>query len=210
MTQLQGREEIINMALDWLKEAPIMAFDEGSSRSDFMKRNYDSIRDSSIRTLMPNFAGKYWTVPRHPDPPDARWKYKYTLPTDLIRLSPIRQDGDKRLPRIDYELVGREILTDYDKNPLVIFGWRSVANEAEFNDAFVQMFAMNLALKAAHFITGKASYAEQLRAISRDMRDDVEATERKENPYGNPKQDINDMRALRAFSYGGRGSRRYG
>lgn len=207
MVQLQGKEEIINMALDWLKDAPIMSVEDGTSRADFMKRNYDTIRDSTVRSVKPNFAGHYWMLPRDPDAPTSTYNHQYALPKDMIRLAPLRQNGDKRAPRIPYEVVGNFIHTDASQNPLRVFGWKQVTNEGQFSANFVSLFALNLALKAAHFITGKSSYADRLLAIRDDAASDATMVELQENPYGNPVQDINDMRADRAFAHTGRSTR---
>lgn len=208
MASLVSKEEIANMALDYIKEAPLASFDEGTKRADWFLRNYEQFRRSTlISPLIPwGFATKYWNIPQAPDAPDGPWSYQYKRPADLLRMEPLRIDGNREGSRVPFEIVGNYILTDYNANPLIIKGRANITNAGEFTAQFVDVLALRMAVKLAHFITGKNSLRQELRDSLADVLDVARTIENQENPYRNPTQDRNLTQSVRRFT--ARGARR--
>lgn len=204
MPALLSPEEICNQALDHLKEAPIASVNEGTKRADWFLRNYDQQRRTALVALPWNFARAYWDIPRDPDTPAGPWTYRYRRPADILRMEPLRAAGSKTAERVPYELRRGYILTDYSQNPLTVSGWANVTNTGEFPALFVEVFALRMAVKLSHFITGKASLRQELRNELGDMMDVANRIELKESPYSTPKPDRTAPKQNRVFATYGR------
>lgn len=200
MPALLSQEQICNQALDYLHDAPIASINEGTKRADWFLRNYDQQRRVALTSLPWNFARDYWDIPQDPTVPGGPWKYRYRRPADLLRMEPLREAGNKSGERIPYELRRGYILTDYSENPLPVSGWVNITNPGEFTNLFVEVFAMRMAVKLSHFITGKASLRQELRANLADLLEVANRNELRESPYSTPKPDRNMPSNNRVFA----------
>jgi hypothetical protein len=169
--------DICNMAMDMLREAPISSMDDGTPEADWFKRNYAQTRDAALIKHPWNFAVRRYSLPMSAEVPAFGWRHAYDLATDCLRVLPLRAGGNYEGAMIPHEVelsaagTHRQILTDAVA-PLKVRGIVRVTNEDLFAPTFVEVLAAALALKAAHWITGKQSMVQAMQASLGDaMRD---------------------------------------
>lgn len=151
--------DIWNMALDMLHEAPVSSPSEDTSVRLWFARNFGQTRDSEMRKFAWNFALVRVQLAASVDVPAWRWRYKYDLPGDCLRMMALRQDGALNGTLIPFELEGDAILTDAIA-PLKLRYIKRVTTTGHWDTLFVDVVAAKLAAKMAHWLTGKSSYAQ--------------------------------------------------
>lgn len=151
--------DIWNMALDMLHEAPVSSPSEDTSVRLWFARNFGQTRDSEMRKFAWNFALVRVQLAASVEVPAWRWRYKYELPGDCLRMMALRQDGALNGTLIPYELEGEAILTDAIA-PLKLRYIKRVTTTGLWDTLFVDVVAAKLAAKMAHWLTGKSSYAQ--------------------------------------------------
>ncbi|MCR9238755.1 MAG: hypothetical protein NXI17_18975 [Alphaproteobacteria bacterium] len=151
--------DIWNMALDMLHEAPVSSPSEDTSVRLWFSRNFGQTRDSEMRKFAWNFALVRVQLAASVEVPAWRWRYKYELPGDCLRMMALRQDGALNGTLIPYELEGEAILTDAIA-PLKLRYIKRVTTTGLWDTLFVDVVAAKLAAKMAHWLTGKSSYAQ--------------------------------------------------
>lgn len=157
---------IANMAADILAEPAILSLDDGGPFADFIARQFGYVRDQIMRGHPWHFNRTIVQISVDLESPAFQWKYKYTLPTDYLRLYPLRTVYPNG-PKIPYQLMSGAIYTDQSA-PLYIMYGKRITNAAQFDPLFAALLAARLARLGAHRIPGKASYyadaanAEQL------------------------------------------------
>lgn len=153
--------DIYNMAFDLLDEEVVIDPDDDRAPVRWMKRNFAPVRDAILRRHPWNFAVARASLAAMADAPAFGWCYQYQLPTACLRLLPLTCYGKLNGDPIPHEIEGRRILTDA-KAPLKIRYVERVEDTGRFDPLFTQLFAAELALRAANWITGKQSYAERI------------------------------------------------
>jgi hypothetical protein len=156
MVSSVSQVDICNMALDMLREGPINSLTDDDDRADWFRRNYPQTRDSLLARHPWNFAIKYASLAENTAGPTSQWTYAYDLPADLLRLLPIQKDGHFEGQMIPHEVIGQTIETD-EAPPLRVRYIRRVESEGLFSTVFVDALAAKLAMRSAHWITGKVS-----------------------------------------------------
>lgn len=150
---------IFNMALDLLKEEPILSPTDNRSAVKWMNRNYAPTRDALLRQHPWNCALSRASLPAMSEAPAFGWKYQYQAPSDCLRVLPLADLGMVNGRSTPFSYERRRILTDVSAPLLVRFIGQ--VEEPDMDAMFKQALAATLAGKAANFITGKASYANQ-------------------------------------------------
>jgi hypothetical protein len=150
---------IFNMALDLLKEEPILAPTDNRSAVKWMNRNYVPTRDALLRQHPWNCALSRASLAVMSDAPAFGWTYQYQVPADCLRVLPLADLGKQNGRSTPFEYERRKILTNATA-PLLI-RYIGQIEEPEMDAMFKQSLAATLAGKAANFIAGKASYANQ-------------------------------------------------
>lgn len=158
-----SRTEICNLALDYLDEVSIVDYDDEAESSTvrWFRRNFDKMAASLMRQYTWNFSKARATLPALSTAPAFGYKYAYQIPTDCLRVLPITCRGEDLGALIRYKIEGNNILTD-EPAPLHVRYIRRFDETGLFDELFVDALACSLAQKAAHFITGKTSYAQLL------------------------------------------------
>jgi hypothetical protein len=162
--------DICNMATDMLREAPISSMDDGTPEADWFQRNYAQTRDASLIEHPWNFALRRHALPASSEAPVNDWAYAYDLPTDCLRVLPLRAGGRYEGAMVPFEVelsaagTHRQILTNAAP-PLKVRAIMRVTNEDLFSATFVEVFASALGLKLAHWITGKQSMVQALQSV---------------------------------------------
>ncbi len=157
-----SRTEICNLALDYLDEVQLQSFDDDEGAiPDWFRRNFGKMSDSLLRQYTWNFALARTILPADSVAPPFGYAYAYQIPTDCLRVLPITRNGEDLGDLIRYKIEGDKILTDTPA-PLRVRYIRRLDGTGLYDSLFVDVLACSLAQKAAHLITGKASYAQQL------------------------------------------------
>lgn len=151
--------DICNLALDILKEAPISSIDDQRPVAMWCKRNFAVSRDSLLVRADWNFALKRASLPADLTPPAFGWDLAYTLPSDCLRLIPLTRCGNYEGYPIPHEVESGKILTNATA-PLKIRYVARVEAYASYPAVFIEALAGYMAMKCAHWVTGKQGYQQ--------------------------------------------------
>jgi len=159
--------DIVNLALDVLKEAPITSIDEGRPIAMWCKRNFAVTRDSLLEEADWNFALKRVKLPASVTAPAFGWDYQYTLPADCLRVIALTEGGYPEGSPVPYEVEGNYILTN-QSGPLPVRYVARVENYDAYPATFINALSAKLATRAAHWVTGKSNYVQIAEGLYRD------------------------------------------
>ena len=189
---------IINMALDLLKEEPILSATDDRTAVRWMNRNYQPIRDSLMRLHPWNWAMVRVALAALSTPPAFGWAYQYQLPADCIRVLPLTGSasvygspstgGTLNGPSVKFAIEGRYLLTNAPP-PIQLSYIQSITDETLMDAAFVQALATTLAARAANFITGKGEYAKELKQEAGQLVMQAQMVDALEGTPPDPEQD---------------------
>lgn len=168
MASMLTDTDICNMALDMLEEAPITSIDDASSVARWFKRNFWSKAWALMRKHPWNFALAREIIPTNADTPAFGWSYAYQIPSDALRIIPLTKEGTDSGTPMPHKVEGDQILTDTPP-PLGIRYIKRIDNAGLFDNSFAEALAASLAMSAAHFITGKASYADRMQQAFQNL-----------------------------------------
>lgn len=170
--------DVANMALDHLEEEPLSDLYEDRTVARWMRRNFGPTRDAMLRSYPWNFATRRSQL-HSPARAPFEWSWGYTLPQDVLRIVPLTMDGRADSPPVPFTVEGDTLYTDLG-SPLSVRYICRIENPDLWDPMFTQAFAATLAMKAAHYITGKQSMVATLREIAKDLLQqakDVDAIE---------------------------------
>lgn len=165
MPSALSKTEIANLALDYLDEVPLDDFDSDvGSVARWMQRNFWPVAWGLMRRSPWNFALARISIAEDADAPAFGWDHSYTIPADCLRVLPLTVEGAENGADVAHKIEGQKILTDAT-SPLPVRYIKRIDNTGLFDNNFADVLAAALAQKAAHFITGKQSYAQAMGAI---------------------------------------------
>jgi hypothetical protein len=159
MSTTLAEVDVWNMAIDLLRDAPVSSTADTGSIAKWLSRNYANTRDRCLRRHQWNFAMTRASLSEDPSTPAFGWNHRYAIPSDCVRLLPVRYDGEYEGRLITYELEKGYILTDATA-PLKVRYIARIEDPTSWEPAFADYVAATLASKMAHWLTGKASYAK--------------------------------------------------
>lgn len=160
--------DLANMALDLLDEAPISSLEDQRPIGKWLKRNFAVTRDSVLERANWNFALKRAALPEDSTAPAFGWSYAYSLPGECLRVIPLTHDGTSEGYPVAHEIEDRKIFTNLGGPLRVRYVFRN-ENYGVYPACFQEALAGRLAMKMAHFLTGKSSYVQ----IAQAMYDDA-------------------------------------
>lgn len=188
---------IFNMALDLLKEEPILGPTDSRSAVKWMNRNYALTRDALLRQHPWNCALSRASLAAMSDVPAFGWSYQYQVPSDCLRVLPLADLGKQNGRSTPFAYERRRILTNVSA-PLLL-RYIGQIEEPEMDAMFKQALAATLAGKAGNFITGKASYANQCVQMAKEATMAAQMVDALE---GTPEEsDTDDWAAARFGDY---------
>lgn len=163
--------DICNQALDILKEAEITSL-ENDNRPivRWMKRNFDTSRDSLLSRYDWNFALQRVALAADTVAPAFGWRHAFTVPHDCLRVLPVTACGKSEGSPIRHEVEGLRILTDA-QGPLKVRYVRRTEDYDRYPAAFVEALAAYIAMKCGHWVTGKVSYVQVAQGLYREAID---------------------------------------
>lgn len=181
MGSLQTKIAIWNMALDHLREAPQSSTTDEDPYGKWLQRNYDQQRDYLLGRYLWKFAMARDKISAESAAPSFGWAYQYVMPSDMIRLIPLTQNGTWMGTPVPYELEsnanGDQVVLCDVAGPLPIRFIRRITNEGKFTNDFCEVLGLRLARRMAHWATGKATLVQTLDAMMKETLSDVLQTE---------------------------------
>lgn len=167
--------DIANSALTKLGEARIMALSDNVKAAREINAIFEIRRDALLRSYNWNFATKRTSLPALVDAPAWGYSYAYQIPSDCLRVVQVNDfwlitgfsdflGGPDDEP---FKIEDGKIVTDYSA-PLKIRYLRRVSNSGEFDSAFIEVFAYDLAYECCEAITQSNTKKESLKEGRKD------------------------------------------
>lgn len=164
--------DIYNMALDLLEEEAAVDPQDDRAPVRWLNRNYGPTRDSLLRQHPWNFAICRIALPELQDRPAFGWRHQYQMPADTLRILPLTDSGEFNGRPVPHVIEGLRILTN-EPPSLKARYVRRIENTARFDPIFVELLATTLAMKMAHWMTGKRTLMETLTMMLREINDNA-------------------------------------
>jgi len=155
---------ICSDAMIMLGASVISSFSEGTDEAQVADRLYDDIRDTLIMQYSYSWSVKKVKLARLVDTPINEWKYRYTLPGDILgNPKALFTTGSVgAVPVRDFEIYGADVNTNYES---VWIDYQYRPEPAFFPPYFVNLLKHALAAAFAEPITDqiqKADYYHRL------------------------------------------------
>lgn len=179
------RLTLYNSALDLISEFPLSSVNDESAYARWLNRNYSLTVEAALRTDAWNFACKFAEVQEDPDPPRMRWRKRFGLPPDWVRILQPTRDGFRTGYPIPYAVQGNYLMANETPRK----GIEYVANMQEpgtWDPLFAQLVKAQLAAGMAQRFTAKNSYldrAVQLAQQAKDQASEINAFEGSLPPF---------------------------
>lgn len=159
---------IANMALSNLgNNYFITALNEGTPEADQLNLWYDTALDATLSAYDWNFARKLATLSAHADTaPTTVWAYRYTYPTDCVKVKYLVNPLGKEADPVPYEFMmsdddsEKTIVTDL-ADAEVVYTVR-IVDEDLYTPYFIDALSLMLAAQVAIALTGKKTVKESL------------------------------------------------
>ncbi len=185
MASVNSAVEICNLALDYLKEAPISSIETPQTDTETMlSRWYDHTRKAVLRKHPWNFAIKRAGLARLTSTPAFGYSFQYDLPSDFVRLLSIGTGGEIR----SYELESNKILVNdngYNASSSTVLNIRYIynfTNVSKMDPLFVDVFAIELAMRISYQLTGSDTKIQTLVQMLRDIVPETYSIDGQERP----------------------------
>lgn len=175
MGSQQTKIQIWNMALDVLREQPLSSVDDTQATAKWLGRNYDQQRDFLMERYLWKFALTRAEIAADSQKPAFQWQYRYLLPTDSLRFVPPTVDGEWGGQPIPFEEESGYLMCNVE-GPLRLRYILRTTNEGLFSNGFCECLSLRLALRMAHWLTGKQSMVQQIQSLYDDTLQQVVQT----------------------------------
>lgn len=175
MGSQQTKIGIWNQALDVLREQPLSSVDDNTATARLLARNYNQQRDYLMERYLWKFALTRAQIPADATAPAYGWLYRYLVPTDALRFIPPTYEGDITGTPIPFEEENGYILCDQTA-PLRLRYILRTTNEGLWSNGFCECLSLRLAMRIAHWITGKQSMVQQIQSLYKDTLTEVVQT----------------------------------
>ncbi|CAB5079620.1 hypothetical protein UFOVP143_57 [uncultured Caudovirales phage] len=172
MGSQQTKIGIWNQALDVLREQPLSAITDNTATAKLLARNYDQQRDYLMERYLWKFALTRTSLAADSVAPAFNWTYRYLLPTDSLRFLPPTYDGSMDGQPIPFEEENGYLLTDMPA-PLKLRYILRTTNEGLWSNGFCECLSLRLAMRIAHWLTGKQSMVQQIQGLYKETLAEV-------------------------------------
>lgn len=145
---------ICNLALSRIGGATIQSLTEQSAEALACNIFYDRTRRTVLRSHPWSFATVVVPLAQLSEAEDG-WDYAYEKPSDCLRIIGIPDDnGD--LDKVDFELRGESILTDWEYASLRYI--KDITDTTRFDEQFIEAMSYRLAADLAMPLSQNASF----------------------------------------------------
>lgn len=150
-------EDVANMALGILVEAPIDSLDDDTKAARLLNLHYETTRQSELMKNPWHFAIFRVDQDAETDAPTSdEYAYAYAVPDDALRVLPLTDNGEAGGRRIPFKQEGGLILTNYS-GPRIIRYIGNLTDPGDWDPLFIEALAARLAMKIAMPLTNKPS-----------------------------------------------------
>lgn len=175
--------DICNMALDHLKEDNISSIDPAESKVEVIcARWYDLTRQIVLRKHPWNFSTKRVLLAKLVAAPEFGFAEQYELPSDFVRLVSIGEEYQVR----DYQIEDNKILINhtgsFTADTLALRYIYDFENVPEMDPLFIDLLALELAIRVSYQITGNRSAGQALMQMLKELAPDAYAIDGQERP----------------------------
>jgi hypothetical protein len=167
MGSQQTKIQIWNMALDVLREQPLASVNDTAATAKWLGRNYDQQRDFLMERYLWKFALTRAAIAADSTAPAWQWAYRYLLPTDSLRFVPPTYNGEWGGTPIPFEEESGYLMCNV-AGPLRLRYILRTTNEGLFSNGFCECLSLRLAMRMAHWMTGKQSMVQQIQELYKD------------------------------------------
>lgn len=178
MSKPNSVTDVYNLSLDLLNQNPITSNETSSRAAAFFNRWGDHIRRVVLRMHAWNFATKRVTLAADSAPPAYEYDKAFSLPNDFVRLASVGETGEIR----NYQLEGNKILVYGNETALPLKYIFDMKNVLEMDALFIEVWALELAVRAAKPLTADATRAEELKRDLQMLRGQAFAIDGQERP----------------------------
>ena len=181
----QSEVDVCNLALGHLKQRAIVQLDPPTTDPEVVCANwYQQVRRSTLRTHPWNFAIKRVEIlPDATYTPEFGFTHAYVKPVDFIRLIGFYEDLGFVTNRGEFDLENDYILKDGTDNEAINVRYVSdVTNVGKMDPLFIDLFALNLAIRMAPQFTGGEARVKTLVAIHKEVKGEATAIDGQERP----------------------------
>jgi hypothetical protein len=170
---------ICNLTMDLLNQETINQLDPPSNKSERLcARWYDQVRRATLRKHTWNFAIKRVSLAAMSEVPAFGYSAKFQLPTDYLRMVSI---GERHEHEVDYEVENGELLLN-ESGPINLVYIYDHTTVAKFDPLFIEVFAVNLALRLAGKFGKSSNEKLELKGQAEDLMSEAEAVDGQERP----------------------------
>lgn len=171
--------QICNLALDLLKEDRITSIETPITGIEILcARWYPTSRRAILRKHAWNFANKRAVLAASSITPLFGYSDAYPLPSDFLRLLGVGTYQDLK----DYALEDDNILINNSATSLPIRYVADVTDVAKFDSLFIEMLAMEMAIKMAYAVQKSMTSVQDLREDYKELCRRAKAIDGQERP----------------------------
>jgi hypothetical protein len=165
-------EDIANMALALLDDAPIASLDDDNRAARLLNTHYDVTRQAELMKHSWAFAVMTAELAgTDTGSGDGTLNWAYDLPPDCLKVLPLTYDGEYGGIPISWQVKNGQLFTDQE-SPRKITYIGNLVDPDDWDATFTEVLAAALAIKVAHPITKKAGMIEICqRAYDRALKD---------------------------------------
>lgn len=150
-------DDVANMALGVLVEAPIASLDDNNKAARLLNLHYETTRQAELIKHAWSFAIFRSELDAMPEALDGTtYSYAYAVPDDALRILPLTDSGEAHGVSIPWKQEGGVLLSNYEAPRLVRY-IGNLTDPGDWNPLFVEALAARLAMKIAMPLTNKAS-----------------------------------------------------
>lgn len=175
---------ICNLALDLLAEAPIASLADDRRIARWCARNYATARDSLLRKAPWRFAVKLAELPAA-SASAFGFANAYDLPADCLRPLPLTVNGAAEGAIVPSEVIAGQLHTDAAVPLKLRYVFRN-ADVTAYPADFTEALSAALAMKMAHWLTGKSGYFRIAQAVWREALESAVLTDAIEGTIAEP------------------------
>ncbi|WP_024337983.1 hypothetical protein [Bradyrhizobium japonicum] len=158
-------EDLANMALGILVEAPIDSLDDNTKAARLLNLHYETTRQSELMKNAWSFAIFRVELDPEADAPTGDvYGYGYSVPDDALRVLPLTDTGEAEGARIPFKHEGGLLLTNYS-GPRLVRYIANLTDPADWDPLFVEALAARLAMKIAMPLTNKPSVLQGAQVV---------------------------------------------
>jgi hypothetical protein len=178
--------KIYNMVFDLLEEETAVTIADARAPVKWLNRNFQIEVDALLRRVPWNFARERAALTKDATNPAFEWLYRYAIPATALRILPVTYFSRTGITPYSLQIEGDFILSNLS-SPANFIYIKRITDATKFDALFAQALATRLALKMAHWMTGRQSYVEGMKDLySTQIQEAVEINEVESNyqvPY---------------------------